>query len=166
MTGRLNRASGLFVQPMILRLLDHEAALAKRHSTPLAVMRLSYLLDDDLEAVAARSAHQMLAQILNTRLRAVDLPGHLENDYLIVLPITAEAGARALAVQLVYAIGSLILPFPARRVRPATCVGLSTHPGGTSCDGNALADQATDALREALRRGPNSIVSYSDLEGK
>ena len=164
MTGRLNRASGLFAQPMILRLLDHEAAQAKRHSTPIAVIRFSFLLDDDLDVAAARSAHQMLAQVLNTQLRAIDLPGHLEDDYLIVLPITTDAGSRALAARLVRAVAGLSLPFPTRRVNPAICVGLSTHPGGQACDGNALGDQARVAWREALRQGPNSIVNYSDLQ--
>jgi GGDEF domain-containing protein len=164
MTGRLNRASGLFAQPMILRLLDHEAAQAKRHHTPIAVLRFVYNLEEGLDAAATRTAQQMLSQILNTQLRAVDLPGHLEDEYLIVLPITTEPGARALAARLVRSVSNLSLPFLTRHVRPSVCVGLSAHPGGEDCDGNVMGDWATAALREAQRQGPNSIVVYADMQ--
>jgi len=159
-TGRLNRASGLLAQSMLLRLLDHEAAQAQRHNTPIAVIRLAIQLDAGLDEAAARVPQQILAQILNTQLRAVDLPGHLEDEYLIIMPITTEAGGRALAARLARAFAAISSNAP---FQPALCVGLAGHPGGPDCSANALADQATTALREAQRLGPHNIVSYSDL---
>jgi GGDEF domain-containing protein len=161
-TGRLNRASGLFAQPMMLRLLDHEAAQALRHNTPLTVVRLSLELNESLEEAAARRAHQALAQILNTQLRAVDLPGHLEDEYLLVLPITTETGGRVMARRLAASVASLDpAPVPAL----AVCAGLASHPGGPGCNGNLLADHATAAQRAAQERGPHNVLSYSDLDG-
>jgi GGDEF domain-containing protein len=160
MTGRLNRASGLLAQPMLLRLLDHEAAQAQRHNTPMAVIRLALQLDGGLDEAATRAAHQILAQILNSQLRAVDLPGHLEDEYLIIMPITTEAGGRALAARLARAFAGHDLAVP---LKPALCAGLAGHPGGPACNADALADQATAALRAAQRLGSNIVVSYSDL---
>ena len=148
---------------MLLRLLDHEAAQARRHQTPIAVARFSFQLGEGLDEAARRSARQMLAQVLNTQLRAVDLPGHLEDDYLLVLPITTEAGARAAAARLVRAVTTLNLSFVSQRLIPAICIGLASHPGGQTCDGNVLADQASEALHQAQHLGPNSVVSYSDI---
>jgi hypothetical protein len=164
MTGRLNRASGLFAQPLLLRLLDHEAAQSQRHETPLAVLRLSLHPDSPLDEAAWHAADQLAGQIFNTQLRAIDLPGHLEGGYLIVLPFTTEAGCRAVATRLVRAVAGLHLPYPAHHVGLALCAGAAAHPGGQQCDGSRLADQAGAALAEARRRGPHSVVTHGEID--
>jgi hypothetical protein len=129
-------------------------------------MRLSLRSDAALDEDSQRSTDQLVGQLLNTQLRAIDLPGHLEGSYLIVLPITTEAGCRAVAVRLVRAVAGLHLPYPAHHVGLALCAGVASHPGGRLCDGNRLSDHAGAALGEAVRRGPHSVVSYSEIEPK
>jgi hypothetical protein len=163
MTGRLNRSSGLFAQTMILRLLDHEAAQAQRHSTPITIIRLALALPGSADEASERDLRQALVHLLNTQLRAVDLPGHLENDYLLVLPITTAPGGRTLAARIVAAIAALDPPpLPGA----TACAGVAHHPGGPECDGNLLGDHATVALRAAQRRGPNTVVEFANLEKK
>jgi hypothetical protein len=150
---------------MLLRLLDHEVAQSQRHNTPLALLRMSLQPDSPLGEDMLRTAEQMVGQIFNTQLRAIDLPGHVAGAFMIVMPITTEAGCRVVGARLVRAVAGLHLPYPAHYMSLALCAGLAGHPGGPECDGNLLADHATAALAEAQRRGPHSVVSYGEIEG-
>lgn len=162
-TGRLNRASGFLTQPFLERLLLHEIARAKRYSDPIVLLRLSLHFNGPPDEAAIAQARSIVSHILNANLRAVDIPGHYEDDYLIILPNTSEAGGRLIASRLAQVVTARRAMNDAGAVPLAICMGLTAHPGGQDADAEALVSQTAIALAEARRRGANSVVEFAEV---
>ena len=161
-TGRLNRSTGLWAKPLLERLIQHEVARALRYSAPLTLVRVAIYAPERSDETALKTLNAMVANILNTHLRAVDMPGHYDGDYLIVLPNTDEAGAHIVAARLAHTVSVLQMP-AGFELQPAVCIGLASLPGGAVAEPSALIAQTAVALDEARRRGAHAVVAVSQL---
>jgi hypothetical protein len=92
--ARLNAESGLYPQKMLESLLDSEVMRAKRYPGPLSVLYLGLRFDENPSPDVLESAQSFLADILQASLREVDMPGHYQGNYLVVMPASDADGAK------------------------------------------------------------------------
>jgi diguanylate cyclase (GGDEF)-like protein len=160
---QINPETGLYTRSRIEFLLSNEVTRAQHYPTPLTLLRLA--LHSPINNYPRDLAHSTIANLLNTLLRATDTPGHFDDDYLVLLSATHHIGGLIVASRLVDRAKILHSADEGHRDQfdLAVCIGVSEHPGGSAMSAIELLRQATIALDEAKRRGPHSIVSFTDL---
>jgi len=162
--NRINYATGLFTRPLVETLLHHEIARAQRYPSPLTLLRLAlYIPPGDYPR---ELAHLLIADLLNTNLRATDVPGHFDDDYLIIFPATPLLGGLTVASRLAHR-AKILHPVEqgyGDHFDLAVCIGISAHQGGNEISEADLLAQASTALDEAKRKGPHSVVSFNELK--
>ncbi|MBI3359490.1 MAG: diguanylate cyclase, partial [Chloroflexi bacterium] len=134
-------------------------------SDPIVLLRLGLRFDGPPDEAALARARSAVAHILNANLRAVDIPGHYQDDYLIILPNTSEAGGRIIAGRLTQAVQARRAAGDDGNSALAIFMGMAAHPGGREADADALVSQSSAALAEARRRRANSVVGFGELSG-
>lgn len=157
--ARTDVLTGLPNRRTVAERLEHEVARAKRTGQPLSVV----LCDVDLfKQVNDRFGHgvgdevlQHVAAALAGSVRQVDLVGRWGGEeFLVVLPETAEAGARVVGERLRAAVAAM----PRLQAGPAGVTissGVSTYVEGENVD--RLVDRADEALYRAKQRGRNRV---------
>ncbi|MBM4423224.1 MAG: diguanylate cyclase [Chloroflexi bacterium] len=160
---RVNSVTGLYAQPLLETLLTHEVARAKRYPVPLALIRLAIKVPPNWKAGTAESAAVAIASVLNSNLRVADVPGHYENDFLIILPVTDEAGGVKVASRLMALLSAGQMAPDGGKLALDICIGLTAIPEESIIPSDAFLSQATAALTEARRRGARAVVRYSEL---
>ena len=163
--ARLNSESGLYPQKMLETLLDGEVLRAKRYPGPLSVLYIGLRFDEDPSAEMLKNAQVILANILHSGLREVDMPGHYQGNYLVVLPESDAEGARKAAERLVEDFGGKQVTRELREFGVSVCAGVASHPGGEGISSIELLSRASTALWEAHRRGPQNLVIFDHLNG-
>ena len=163
--ARLNSESGLYPQKMLETLLDGEVLRAKRYPGPLSVLYIGLRFDEDPSAEMLKNAQVILVNILHSGLREVDMPGHYQGNYLVVLPESDAEGARKAAERLVEDFGGKQVTRELREFGVSVCAGVASHPGGEGISSIELLSRASTALWEAHRRGPQNLVIFDHLNG-
>jgi diguanylate cyclase (GGDEF)-like protein len=163
---RLDEESGLYTQTIMQALLRHEVARIKRYPSPLSLMYVALQFSKPPSEDVYRSAQLFLANILQSRLREVDMPGHFEGNYLVALPNTDTQGTRTAATRLIQQARGKQISRSAIEYSVAICIGITSHPGGDSISLAEILSQAASALWEAERRGPESMACYDEIAVK
>jgi diguanylate cyclase len=162
--ARLDRTTGLYPQKMLESLLDGEVLRAKRYPGPISVLYIGLRFDERPSNEIVESARSFVADILQTGLREVDMPGHYQGNYLVVMPESDAEGARKAAQRLVDKFQGKQVTRELTEFGVSICAGVSWHPGGDGISANELLARASTALWEAHRRGPRNLVIYDDLK--
>lgn len=160
---RLEKTSGLFPQKMLEGLLHHEVVRSARYPSPISLLYLALCYPDNASAAVIESAQLVFANLLHSKLRESDLPGHYKGNYLVILPATDSAGARVAGERLLTAFKSSQVTRTAERYEISVNVGICSHPGGEGISVSDLAEGASAALSEARRRGPKSLVVHGEM---
>jgi diguanylate cyclase (GGDEF)-like protein len=122
---------------------------------------------DNLKTVNDTHGHdagnQLLRQVANvmqTELRATDVPARYGGDeFIVLLPETPAKGAMEVAERIRTAISARPLAIDGRQVVSTVSIGLATFPDdGRTLD--ALATRADRALYLAKQEGRNKVVRY------
>ena len=163
--ARLNAESGLYPQKMLESLLDSEVMRAKRYPGPLSVLYLGLRFDENPSPDVLESAQSFLADILQASLREVDMPGHYQGNYLVVMPESDANGAKKAAERLVDKFQGKQVTRQLKEYRVSVCAGVASHPGGEGISSIELLSRASTALWEAHRRGPRTLVMYDEMKG-
>jgi diguanylate cyclase (GGDEF)-like protein len=164
--ARLDRETGLYPQNMLESLLDSEVLRAKRYPGPISLVYIGLCFDEDPTTNILESARSYLANILHTGLREVDMPGHFQGNYLVVMPESDADGARKAAQRLVDQFKGKQVTRDLHEFGVSICAGLAFHPGGDGINAQELLSHASSALWEAHRRGPRNLVMFDDMPGK
>ena len=144
--SRLNAESGLYPQKMLESLLDGEVMRAKRYPGPLSVLYLGLRFDENPSPDVLESAQSFLADILQASLREVDMPGHYQGNYLVVMPESDADGAKKAAERLVDKFQGKQVTRQLQEYRVSVCAGVASHPGGDGISSIELLSRASTAL--------------------
>jgi diguanylate cyclase (GGDEF)-like protein len=155
LTRCVNRTHGLEV-------LDAELQRARRTTAALSVIlldidhfkdindRFGHLCGDAVLAAVGRRIREVL--------RASDVKCRYGGEeFLVILPDTAEAGGRRVAETLRVEVGELQVPWNGEMVRVTASLGLAIALVG-ELDGQALLARADVALYAAKKQGRNRVV--------
>jgi hypothetical protein len=157
-TGRLDERSGLFSQKMLETLLTHEVIRSRRYPNPVSVMYFGLLFPGPASEQILESAQLMFTNLLQSKLRDADLPGHYEGNYLVIMPATDGEGARRAADRLLADFSGSQVTRQAEPFEFSVSIGISSHPGGEGISASRLLSEASTALWEAQKRGPKNVV--------
>jgi diguanylate cyclase (GGDEF)-like protein len=163
---RLNEESGLYTQPILQALLAHEIARIKRYPATLSLMYVALQFPTPPNEDILSSAKLQLANVLHSRLREVDMPGHFEGNYLVGLPNTETAGARTAASRLIHQIRGKHISRLTNEYEVSISIGIASHAGGPTASLAELLSQTASALWEAARIGPQTIVCFDEISTK
>jgi diguanylate cyclase len=164
--SRLNAESGLYPQKMLESLLDGEVMRAKRYPGPLSLLYLGLRFDENPSPEVLESAQSYLTDILHAGLREVDMPGHYQGNYLVVMPESDAEGAKKAAERLVDKFQGKQVTRQLQEYRVSVCAGVASHPGGDGISSIELLSRASTALWEAHRRGPRTLLLYDEIKGE
>jgi two-component system cell cycle response regulator len=164
--ARLDKTSGLYPQKMLESLLDSEVSRVKRYPGPLSVLYISLRFDEDPSPEILESARAFLTNLLHSGLREVDIPGHYQGNYLVVLPESDAEGARQAAQRLVEKFQGKQVTRELHEYGVSICAGVASHPGGEGISSMELLSRASAALWEAHKRGPQTLVLFDEIKGE
>jgi diguanylate cyclase (GGDEF)-like protein len=150
---------------MLESLLDGEVLRAKRYPGPIAVLYIGLRFDENPSSEILQSARSYLTDVLHSGLREVDMPGHYQGNYLVVMPESDADGARKAAQRLVDKFQGKQVTRELHEFGVSICAGVASHPGGEGITTQELLSRASTALWEAHRRGPRTLVVFDDIKG-
>lgn len=136
-----------------------ELKRSKRYSFPLSLMLVAF---DEADAIAgsaySRELFSALGRIIREGVRDIDIPiSFSEETILVMMPHTDLAGARVVAERI--RERAALLPDTYGVVHETTVsIGLVCTEASPRLEFGALMQQATRALREAKRRGGDSVA--------
>ena len=162
--ARLDKQSGLYPQKMLEALLDSEVLRARRYPGPISVLYIGLRFDENPSVEILESARSFLTDILHSGLREVDMPGHYQGNYLVVMPESDMDGARKAAQRLVDKFQGKQITRELHEYGVSICAGVASHPGGEGISTQELLSRASTALWEAHRRGPRNMVVFDDIK--
>jgi diguanylate cyclase (GGDEF)-like protein len=163
--ARLDKESGLFPQKMLETLLDSEVLRAKRYPGPVSILYIGLRFDENPSSEILESARAFLANMLQSGLREVDIPGHYQGNYIVVMPESDLEGARKAAQRLVDKFQGKQVTRELIEYGVSICAGVASHPGGEGISTVELLSRASMALWEAHRRGPRNLVVFDEIKG-
>lgn len=153
--------TGLYHFDTFRILTDYELTRAQRYPNPITLVHISLNLADAKPEIA-ENLKQLFAGILNTSLRVSDIPAHYNDDFLILMPVTDEAGGRAVAQRLIARLRGTRNFADGNVFKFSIHIGIATHPGGKGVTASVLTTQAQIALEQARSMGPQEYVTYTE----
>lgn len=163
---RLNEKSGLYPQRMLERLLANEMIRSQRYPNPLSLLYIALRFDQSPSPETLENAHVLLTNILHSRLREVDMPGHYQGNYLVIMPLSDAEGARVATERLIEQIRDGSAGHTGNGSDFSICAGVVSHPGGDGMTPEELLSRASSALWEAHKQGPHTVVVFDAAESK
>jgi diguanylate cyclase (GGDEF)-like protein len=152
----------LYNESVFRLLMDYEIKRSQRYVSPLAMLRLAIVMDHPTKH-ELEDAPSVLANLLNSRLRAADLPAKLEEGYAVLLPSTDEAGARAVCERFLSAATGTHFTPNGQTTRLGICIGMTSHVGGPTLQADKLFKEAEAALLKARQLGPQHYMTFAKL---
>jgi diguanylate cyclase (GGDEF)-like protein len=160
---RINQTTGLFTEVMFDIIFEHEVLRTQRYPSPISLLAIAWTQESAASAETVEAAVRKVAHILNTGLRAVDVPVFKGSAFLVLLPATNETGACVAGNRLAQEINGTDLIADENSSHLQVSLGLSTHPGGPGISEKVMIEQALQALAIARQRGPGALVSFNEL---
>ncbi|MDO8958989.1 MAG: bacteriohemerythrin [Rhodocyclaceae bacterium] len=149
---------------------EEEIARTTRYRRPLSLLMLDIdhfkAINDTHGHQAGDAALQMLAAHCRDALREIDIIGRIGGEeFAIILPETAGAGASLVAERLRASIARQIMPTEkGAAVNMTVSIGLAIHAGDDAARLDDLLKQADLALYQAKRDGRNRVCVFADKE--
>ena len=143
--------------------LEHQVAYTRRYGTPGAVIVLDLdgvkRVNDELGHHAGDVLLKLVASRMSERLRAVDVVGRLGGDeFGVLLPGVDEAGARAVADDLVARIRATRVEMEGRSVGTTASLGIALLGADDHADAGRLMMLADSAMYEAKHAGGDRVA--------
>lgn len=152
----------LYQQATFTILAKHELIRAQRYPSPITLLHISINLGEAEFEYAERLKRQF-AEILNSSLRVADIPSYYGDDYLVLMPVTDEAGGRVVAQRLITRLKGTQDLDDDKSFKYNIHVGIAAHPGGEGLTLEELLGQAAQALSQAKKKDMHAFVAFSDL---
>jgi len=148
--------------------LAEEVERTRRSQVPFTLLLLDLdhfkQVNDRFGHQAGDRALQAVAAVLHRQLRAVDLPARIGGEeFAVLLPDTAGAGALEAAERLRAAIAAHQVPHQHATITVSASIGVAWCPAHADT-GDGLLRVADQALYQAKRGGRNRTRSPTDLE--
>ena len=148
--------------------LAEEVERTRRSQVPFTLLLLDLdhfkQVNDRFGHQAGDHALQAVAAVLHRQLRAVDLPARIGGEeFAVLLPDTAGAGALEAAERLRAAIAAHPIPHQHATITVSASIGVAWCPAHADT-GDGLLRVADQALYQAKRGGRNRTRSPTDLE--
>jgi diguanylate cyclase (GGDEF)-like protein/PAS domain S-box-containing protein len=145
--------------------LRHAVAYTDRYGTPGALLMLDLdgvkSVNDELGHHAGDALLKLVAAGMRERLRAVDTVGRLGGDeFGVFLPGVEEAGAAAVAEDLVERIRMTKVEVDGRSVGTTASVGITLLRDGDEVDTERLLMRADSAMYEAKHAGGDRVALF------
>ena len=139
--------------------LEHELRRARRRGRPLSVLYLDLdrfkEINDTLGHHAGDDVLEQFGRLLRQCVRDCDVVGRLGGDeFLIILPDTATANARKLAIRVKGVTASHSFMYAGRSLPVSLSIGVASFPADATDKDQLLilADEAMYAAKKASRR--------------
>jgi GGDEF domain-containing protein len=110
-------------------LMDYQIVHTIRYQTPLSLIYLE-MKSHVLGGKTSRSISSTFEVALNSRLRSVDIPTRYGKGYLILLPMTNEAGVRTVRERLLGIFEKEFKTKEGKLVKFSLQIGVASHNGG------------------------------------
>lgn len=144
---------------------------AKRFQTPLSVLMMDV---DHLKIVNDTHGHpagdlllEQVGSVLRAQIRMIDTAIRYGGDeFLVVLPVTNQAGATIAAERIRLKIRELEISYRDAAIKTTVSMGIGTFPSSGVQDVDQIISAADKALYEAKRRGRDTIVSGGSVDLK
>ena len=158
--------TGLYAYDVFEVLLNYEIARIKRYPSPIALIHLS-LVSEGVSEDFKKRAHDAMTSLLNRTLRVSDVPCHYHDEFLILLPVTEEAGAKAVAERILASYRTT-QSLPTGRLSPRrnAFLGFTAQNGGSVLSAQQLQAEASMAMNDARQRQSYTYVAFSALTDK
>ncbi|MGE5250946.1 MAG: diguanylate cyclase domain-containing protein, partial [Bacteroidota bacterium] len=155
--------TGLYKYEVFEILLDYEIARIKRYPSPVSLLHM-VLAANEYPGELEEQARQALTGLLNRSLRVSDVPCQYQNEYLILLPATDEAGGRAVAERLLASFRTTqSVTIDRRSRRQNAYLGLTSHSGGGLLTAQQLLAEAAVAMNYARQEKSYTYIAYPDI---
>jgi hypothetical protein len=142
-------------------LIDYEIIRSIRYPNPISLICLeSTPQPSDMKT--NRSAFSVFETALNSSLRSVDIPTRLGTVYLILLPMTNEAGARVVCERLLSIFENEFETKEGKFVKFSLQIGFASHGGGPTFAWEILLQTAEAGLQQSHMKGANTSVTISN----
>jgi diguanylate cyclase (GGDEF)-like protein/PAS domain S-box-containing protein len=150
--------------------LEQQVAYTRRYGTAGAVLVLDLdgvkRVNDELGHHAGDVLLKLVARRMSERLRAVDVVGRLGGDeFGVLLPGVDEAGARAVAEDLVGRVRDTRVEMEGRSVGTTASVGIAVVGADNGADAGRLMMLADSAMYEAKHAGGDRVAVYQPADG-
>ena len=145
-------------------LLEYETKRAKRYSDWTTLMRLAVVAEStDKDQEPQFAAEVFAINVLNIQLRDVDIPCHINNEFLILMPCTDETGAQVVYERLetLFRIEAEI--YEKVDFKLNVFIGVVTLPSDKSLSSKRLLDGASQALDHAIENRLTKTVKFSEI---
>ena len=143
-------------------LLDHEVNRSHRYKDPLTLIHLA-LETDPAVPQAQHSAEVFAINVLNIHLRETDIPCRKENEFLVLMPATDEAGGRVACERLEQLFDIKHQADDRVSFKMTVFIGMATLPGDKSLSTSKLLEHASQALGHAHASHSLKTVVYSEV---
>jgi diguanylate cyclase (GGDEF)-like protein len=154
--------TGFFLRDYFFSRLDEEDERARRYGGGFALLMLDL---DGFKEINDRHGHlagdRFLSEISATirdQLRAADVACRYGGDeFCLLLPQTARAGAHAIAERIRAAVSQRTVGVDGRRLRVTVSIGLALFPDHDAGDVESLMRRSDEALYQAKRTGRDRV---------
>jgi hypothetical protein len=151
-THNINEIS-LHSQATFSILVKYELMRVQRYPNPVTLLYISFSLMES-DPKTSTKLKRIFVGILNSGLRASDIPAYYGEDYLVLMPATNEAGGTVVAKRLIDKLTE-VKEFAAGHVH----IGIATY-GGQGTSAEKLIEQAKSALQDARQAGSHAYLQY------
>jgi len=150
-------------------LLDHEVNRSRRYGDPLTLIHLAVETEVSEEyiqqaAYAQHGAEVFAINVLNLQVRDTDIPCRRDNEFLVLMPATDDAGGRVVCERLekLFHIESQI--YDKVSFTLSTYIGMASLPGDRLLLSSQLLSNASQALEHARANHLQKAVVFSDIK--
>jgi diguanylate cyclase (GGDEF)-like protein len=155
--------TGLFAPDVFEVLLNYEIARIQRYPSPLTLLHIA-LAVEDLGPESRKQSRERMINLLNRSLRISDVPSHYGDEFLVLLPATAEAGGRAVAERLLGVYRTTQTLATGRWLSKLNAyIGLTARNEGGAVTDQELLAEASVAMNEARVRQSYTYIAFSDI---
>ncbi len=143
-------------------LLDHEVHRLRRYKTPLTLVHLSIKTDPERPEIQ-HNAEMFAINTLDVQLRDTDISCRKDNEFLVLMPATDEAGGRVVCERLAKLFNEPHQTLDRVSFHMMAFVGMSSTTEGSTLTSNELAQQALTAMQHARDHQITSAVIFSEI---
>ena len=147
------------------RLIDEIGRVERYQQEPFSVVLLDLdhfkLINDTYGHLGGDEVLRVVAERVRSVLRDTDVFGRYGGEeFLLMLPQTAHAGAMIAAERIRWAIGNEFVPFGEAQIRVTASLGVAVYQAG-SHNVEQVKQQSDQALYVSKRTGRNKVTMYS-----